>query len=542
MTTILFEKKNTVTSMLRAEKNFSYSSQMSLQKNKVVRKRPPFLEIISKLFFTIILFFSTVVYGQDYDSIDSNRFYYSAFEPSSSISKVFSKLNRIHAYESNNPLNIIHFGDSHIQGDFFSGEIRKILQSEFGGAGQGIIFPYSLCKSYGPKGVKASTKGNWMGLNILKNVEKTNMGIKGYRLSTSTSNAELSIEITDKFVGKTSNRIAIWTSSDSNSFDYKLDESVKLIYEKNDESNLKCRVYESDSNIRSFNLSLIKSQEKKDLFYFHGFEFISNETSGINYHQCGVVGAQFTHLIFNADLLQSQIKQLSPDLIIFSFGTNEAYNQRIDTNYYYQSISDFMQTIRKSLPEVEIIITTAPDTRSQGRVPPNEQKVNRQLIRLARDFDLSLFDLNKAMGGWGSLNYWHQNKLALDDKLHFHSNGYSLQGKIFAHSFLKEYNQGYNKLDFLLKELDHEIQHLMQPIIANKMKITFAEKEKNDSSKNVVQSKLETKKSFYTVKSGDTISTISKRHHLSVNKLLKANNLSEKSIIRPNQQLIIPTD
>jgi LysM repeat protein len=44
----------------------------------------------------------------------------------------------------------------------------------------------------------------------------------------------------------------------------------------------------------------------------------------------------------------------------------------------------------------------------------------------------------------------------------------------------------------------------------------------------------------YFVKSGDTLSAIAKRHGVSQKALFKANNLNEKSIIRPKQKLIIP--
>ena len=37
-------------------------------------------------------------------------------------------------------------------------------------------------------------------------------------------------------------------------------------------------------------------------------------------------------------------------------------------------------------------------------------KVNNQLRRIAMDKNLTLYDLNEAMGGWGSMYTWYQNK------------------------------------------------------------------------------------------------------------------------------------
>ena len=62
---------------------------------------------------------------------------------------------------------IIHIGDSHIQGDYFSGEIRMQLQSYFGNGGRGILFPYALAKSFGPRGVAVKPLGLWTGFKTL---------------------------------------------------------------------------------------------------------------------------------------------------------------------------------------------------------------------------------------------------------------------------------------------------------------------------------------------------------------------------------------
>src|SRR5688572_18624554 len=46
---------------------------------------------------------------------------------------------------------VVHFGDSHIQLDHFSGAVRAHLQRAFGDCGEGVLFPYSACKSFGPR-------------------------------------------------------------------------------------------------------------------------------------------------------------------------------------------------------------------------------------------------------------------------------------------------------------------------------------------------------------------------------------------------------
>lgn len=473
--------------------------------------------------------------------IDSSFSQFLLLKPSSKFGKVVNELSDIKNGISKEQFTILHFGDSHIQGDFFSGEIRSQLQSTFGIAGQGILFPYSLCKSYGPKGVKVTSKGQWTGTNILKNVEKNNIGVAGYTISSSNDEAVLKFDITDKFTGTISNRISIWTSSDTGSIDYELNDGMKLVNESYIAQNMKVRTYESDSLIYSFTLSLKKSTDPGSKFYFHGFEFDFNETPGVNYHHLGVVGAQFTHLIFNAELVQKQIQHLKPNLIIFSFGTNEAYDQKVDTTFYYNSIENFIKNISLNNPNVEFLLTTAPDTRSQGRVPPNQQTVNRQLHRLAEKLDLSLFDLNQAMGGWGSLKNWYANQLTLTDKLHFNVQGYKLQGKMFSFAFLNEYNRlSKNERQVPLSTLAEDINIALKPMFKHELKAAQDTSLINPEPIIKQEVKKKQKTTTYTVKSGDTISEIARKHKVSIQKILVANRMKETSIIRPGQRLIIP--
>ncbi len=492
---------------------------------------------------------SCFIFGQKVDTLSADK-YFVEITTSDNLTIALKKLHRIKQNQSNSKedsvFTILHIGDSHIQGDYFSGEIRRSLQGYFGTAGQGLIFPYSLCKSYGPKGVQATSSGTWTSTNILKNSKKGELGISGYLVSTINENASLSFNLTGKFNGNLSNKISIWTSAGPKSYDYSMNSQLKMQDEKIVDSKWMVRNYSSDSLINNFKLSVEKTNDLNNQFNLLGFEYLQENASGINYHHCGIVGAQFTHLIYNAELVQSQIKYLKPDLIIFSFGTNEAYNQKVDTSYYYRSISKFISGIQQTLPNTAILITTAPDTRSQGKTPPSQITTNNQLIKLAADSKISLFDLNKAMGGWGSLYQWHKQNLTLSDKLHFNSAGYALQGKLLTYSFLKSYNQEFSSDSLPLLALKNDLKNGLSKIlfdtkttsIDDSIKITpeksiqkEAPPKKNRVSKSTV---------YYTIKSGDTVYAIAKKYKTTAKKILTANKLRENSVISPGQKLIIP--
>jgi hypothetical protein len=59
-------------------------------------------------------------------------------------------------------ISIVHIGDSHIQGDYLSRTIRYRLQKEFGEAGRGLVFPYSLLNMYGPVDYSCKSNVAWL--------------------------------------------------------------------------------------------------------------------------------------------------------------------------------------------------------------------------------------------------------------------------------------------------------------------------------------------------------------------------------------------
>jgi LysM repeat protein/lysophospholipase L1-like esterase len=492
------------------------------------------------IFIIVFLFFTLFAVDAQVDSTAVSS-YLEKLKPSPELLKSFEKLKRIQG-KAKEKYTIIHFGDSHVQGDSFSSEIRNAFQDNFGAAGQGIIFPYSLSKSYGPKGVVASFKGSWTGTNIMDGTHKNNIGLSGYTLFTSKDSASINFEISDKFKGVYSNKIAIYSSGGNLSFDYEVNKQLNLVEEQVIASNLILRVYESNSPIQSFGITTIKKSDEANSFYFHGFEFLFDKKGGVDYHRCGVVGAQFTHLINNAKLVQSMLKQVQPDLLIFSFGSNESYSQNIDGPTYFKSIADYLSEIKRSVPHAAILITTAPDTRSQGKTPPSQILVNNQLVNLATHLDLALYDLYQAMGGWGSMYRWHSNKLAVDDKLHFNAKGYSLQGKMLTNAFFEAYNNVNADGQIALPDLAQELNRLVMPaipapaVVGDQItEVTIAEKK---TAKN--KSKKKSKDTVYVVKSGDMVSKIAVKYKISVQKILKANKLQENTIIRPGQKLKIP--
>ena len=96
-----------------------------------------------KTLCVLFLYLASHLYSQVGDSLPLETNFVE-LTPSSNFNLALNKLDLI-KQNNNAVFTIMHFGDSHIQGDYFSGEIRKSLHSTFGNAGQGILYILILC-------------------------------------------------------------------------------------------------------------------------------------------------------------------------------------------------------------------------------------------------------------------------------------------------------------------------------------------------------------------------------------------------------------
>jgi len=457
----------------------------------------------------------------------------------------FLKLQKIYKNKTKNNYSsgdsiftIIHIGDSHIQGDHFSGQIRKQLQSYFGNGGRGVLFPYALAKSFGPRGTILKTNKKWIGEKTLTPNLSNKLGFIGYAAFTNDSNSSIALNFTENFEDSPFKKINIWHSSDSTSYAFKLNNEFKFSENKLNPSGWGISSFYCNTSTNTFSIFPFKTNTKQNHFGFYGFELISDIKYGVNYHHCGVVGAQFTHLINNAPWSIEQIAHLNPDLIIFSFGTNEAYNKDLDTSFYKSSIIKFMHDLEIASPKTAFIFTTAPDTRSQNRIPSNQISVNSLIKKIVDSGNYSIFDLNEAMGGWGSIYTWYNKGLTLKDKLHFTEQGYSLQANLFTLSLLEAYNLINFNDSINLNQIRSIVKDTMVSILRNSKNDSLIKILEAHNKKQSIVSKNSTNR-IHIVKKGDTISKLCRIYKISQKIILNTNNLSKKSILKIGEKIII---
>ena len=119
-------------------------------------------------------------------------------ERAESLHSFFKRLDALKSGKSNQ-VRVLHIGDSHIQGDYFTGWLRAFFQKEFGEAGRGLVFPYQQAGSYNARDVKTNSKGNWQGRKSTFQNTEIPIGLSGMGMRTYYEDFELSIYPQDRY-------------------------------------------------------------------------------------------------------------------------------------------------------------------------------------------------------------------------------------------------------------------------------------------------------------------------------------------------------
>lgn len=335
-------------------------------------------------------------------------------------------------------VTIVHIGDSHIQADFMTAVVRERLQGLFGNAGRGLVFPYQLVKTNGPVDYRSYSNTVWRYERNASRVITLPMGISGYTLETGQEGAALGFSFPEGR-GKhyTFDKVTVFHDNGPGEFSYTMPgdntnapEAWGKTFRREDipAGTIFHLPFPTD------NVTLTTARTADGQYYarFYGMS-LENGSSGIIYHTAGVNGATFKNFNQPGHFL-SQLKELKPDLIIISLGTNDATGRDFSSQDFYSQIVLLAGSIKNECPGVDILFTTLPDfgRHRNSRLKQKISAVRSAAITYSREKGHAFWDLYVVMGGRGSFSKWKKHALAQADMVHFTKAGYILQGNLFA--------------------------------------------------------------------------------------------------------------
>jgi lysophospholipase L1-like esterase len=319
-------------------------------------------------------------------------------------------------------VSILHLGDSHVQAGFLPEAVAAPLRAKFGDAGRGWVFPYNLAGTNGPDGYRWSSNVHW---EAERNVERGNTWMEspsGMLIRTGRATPELYFRSNPALAVRTVECF----------YDGPPVEAEGAAVEAGEK---KARVT-MDSAANAFRLRWPAGVT------FYGAVLKSGEP-GVLYNGIGVNGAQFSHYNKPGNAVAAQVKALSPQLVILSLGTNEAFGG-ITAAQLRQEMSATVAAIREHAPEACILFTTPPSGMMKKRQVPYRKKGSRKVYyRVSYTRNTQAPVIRDAMVQYCRENgfaYWDLYQLMPQDKrfarawsgdrVHFNAYGYTLQGAL----------------------------------------------------------------------------------------------------------------
>ncbi|TLP44936.1 hypothetical protein FDK21_14340 [Cohaesibacter sp. CAU 1516] len=347
--------------------------------------------------------------------------------------RFLAKMRALKAGSLNQPITILHVGDSHIASDSFTRGIRRRLQAMYGDAGRGAVIPAKAYKWAHADGLKLSAGRGWSSANSLK-TKSGPYGLSGVRVSSSSPGAKMTL--TSQKGAFDWATVTLYVGPGQGSATIRTDGGSKKVSARASKPGSKLVRIDG----RSSSLSVTHNGGGKTTILNWA---TGKDKPGIQYVNFGIAGATVAVTNRWSDgLLANDIKRLDPDLIIYGYGTNEGYNDNLNMASYRRMAGGLVDKMQDAAPNAAMMFIGPADgarRRSSklscggGWYTPNKLPAVRNTLKdMAKDYSGFYWDWSSAMGGRCGVTRWAGQKLAAKDRVHLTGKGYDRSAAAFV--------------------------------------------------------------------------------------------------------------
>lgn len=424
------------------------------------------------------------------------------------------------------PITIVHFGDSHVQPDIYTGELRKILQAERGQGGRGMIFPYSIAQTYATLDYASYHTGSWRASKSIEYIPKLPLGISGVTAKTADASASFTIRFHNPmpsdyrklklFVRQSKNSYDIVVSSGGESVAVEIDEPINPA-----QPFIEIILPVIGSTLK---VQVVKKNDFENDFEFHGMSLESATTEGLVLHCLGIGGSQFRSLLAEK-LFDVHIASVKPDLAILDFGTNDhIYNNSLPPDMESVIVKSIAR-VRAASPNCTVLLTTTQDMNRKGQNITSGRDYSALIRKVAKDQNCLYYDWYWVSGGPKRMNLWENYGLAQGDNIHLTIKGYQLKGELLGSAFKNSISKMHIEtpaLAFNPDTLSYDVMIARQDSIMKKNVNTPIVAQLEPKPVNVI---------YHKIAKGETLGQIAEKYHVSVATIRMANGIRGSKII-----------
>lgn len=342
-------------------------------------------------------------------------------------------------------MRIAHYGDSIIEGDLISSDIRQFLQQKFGGNGAGFVSMNSFDIQF-RKTTKHTFSGDWKSAAVYtKNPDKLPLGINGAAFQAAENGwVKFETTIYSKWLKTYKTARIFYTNATPNAtikyqFGNQPAQTMKL---QAGGGKIKEAVINSNSDVNSLQINF--SQCGNTIFYGVSLEN-GNGVYVDNLPLRGNSGASIYDI--PAQTLKDFNELNNYKLIILQFGLNVLTSDYSDYAWYVNKMDNVINNLKQAFPNTSIMLISIGDkSEKQGTkfvTSPGVLQLVKAQKNIAEKNKIAFWSMFDAMGGKNSMDSWVNASppLAFKDYSHLTYEGATRVGDLLFQAMMDEYNK-----------------------------------------------------------------------------------------------------
>ena len=345
---------------------------------------------------------------------------------------------------SQSPLRILYFGDSQIEGDRITSTIRRQFQQKFGGAGIGLIAPdllYNLTHSF-----SVERSENWSIINFTDlndSLKNRSLVFKSAVLPSGKEGWFKIRQIRNKENKNDYLKLRTVYSSPGD-FDVIVKSEGKIIYTEKVDKTASVSTLDFNFNFTPPSVELyFQSTDSLEIS-----AFLLETRSGIHVDNIALRGLSFPPFSKSDEqAMEETAKLINPGLCVLHYGVNIAPQILGNFNNYRTRLIREIKKMQQLFPGVPVLIVGISDMakKENGQMIsyPNIKAIRDVQFEAAQICNCVFWDLEKFMGGPGSMTAWVNGspRLGQKDYVHFTPEGTEKIGNRLSELILAEYEK-----------------------------------------------------------------------------------------------------
>ncbi|MBZ5610494.1 MAG: SGNH/GDSL hydrolase family protein [Acidobacteriia bacterium] len=332
-------------------------------------------------------------------------------------------------------LHILQYGDSHTASDDWADEMRQALQRKFGAGGPGFTLaghPFLGYRRFDSRG--ANSRG-WYTDGIVTRKGDGVYGLGGVSLTAHAPGQTVTLSAECQQL-----ELHYLQQPGGGQLEFSVDGQAVDTISTDGESADGIYHYTPAPGPHQYTLRTLNAAPVRL------FGWVAQNQSGVTYETLGINGAQADlQLEWNPSILEGEMADRDPALIVLAYGTNEALSKKWTADEYRAALTQVVRRLRAVAPVASILLIGPPDCeyRFQGRrLPfPHLDEVIEIQRQVALANGCAFWDWRARMGGPGSVRQWVQAGLGQGDYTHLTSAGYRLIGDMLFSELMAQYDR-----------------------------------------------------------------------------------------------------